>query len=71
MLARAPTYAAQPPSCDAIHEPKSAGGTIPFLVVGTGRRSLGGWPAVFAAELNLDAMLPREVESAIHLASRC
>jgi alkanesulfonate monooxygenase SsuD/methylene tetrahydromethanopterin reductase-like flavin-dependent oxidoreductase (luciferase family) len=57
---------------DAIHEPKSAGGHIPVLVGGNGPKVTWRLAARFADELNLDAMMPAEVEAALPvIRSRC
>lgn len=57
---------------DAIHEPKSAGGHIPVLIGGNGPRVTWRLAARFADELNLDALLPEDVERAMPvIASRC
>jgi alkanesulfonate monooxygenase SsuD/methylene tetrahydromethanopterin reductase-like flavin-dependent oxidoreductase (luciferase family) len=57
---------------DAIHEPKSAGGHIPVLVGGNGPKVTWRIAARFADELNLDAMMPEEVELAMPvIAARC
>jgi alkanesulfonate monooxygenase SsuD/methylene tetrahydromethanopterin reductase-like flavin-dependent oxidoreductase (luciferase family) len=57
---------------DASHEPKSAGGHIPILVGGNGPKVTWRLAARFADELNLDALLPEEVERALPvIASRC
>ena len=50
---------------DAIHEPVSAGGHIPVLIGGNGPNVTWRLAARFADELNLDAMLPRDVEAAL------
>lgn len=58
---------------DAIHEPKSlAGGPIPILVGGNGPNRTWRIAARFADELNLDAMTPAEVATALPvIADRC
>jgi alkanesulfonate monooxygenase SsuD/methylene tetrahydromethanopterin reductase-like flavin-dependent oxidoreductase (luciferase family) len=57
---------------DAIHEPKSAGDRIPVLIGGNGPTVTWRLAARFADELNLDALLPDEVERAMPvIASRC
>lgn len=57
---------------DAIHEPKSAGAHIPVLIGGNGPKVTWRLAARFADELNLDAMLPDEVERAMPvIAARC
>lgn len=57
---------------DAIHQPKSAGGHIPILVGGNGPKVTWRLAARFADELNLDALMPEEVERAMPLiAERC
>ena len=57
---------------DAIHEPKSAGGHIPVVVGGNGPKVTWRLAARFADELNLDAMMPTEVEAALPvIRSRC
>jgi alkanesulfonate monooxygenase SsuD/methylene tetrahydromethanopterin reductase-like flavin-dependent oxidoreductase (luciferase family) len=57
---------------DAIHEPKSAGGHIPVLIGGNGPKVTWRLAARFADELNLDAVLPAEVEAALPvIRSRC
>jgi alkanesulfonate monooxygenase SsuD/methylene tetrahydromethanopterin reductase-like flavin-dependent oxidoreductase (luciferase family) len=57
---------------DAIHEPKSAGGHIPVVVGGNGPKVTWRLAARFADELNLDAMMPAEVEAALPVVrSRC
>ena len=57
---------------DAIHEPKSAGGHIPVVVGGNGPKVTWRLAARFADELNLDAMMPAEVEAALPvIRSRC
>jgi alkanesulfonate monooxygenase SsuD/methylene tetrahydromethanopterin reductase-like flavin-dependent oxidoreductase (luciferase family) len=50
---------------DAIHEPKSAGGHIPIIVGGNGPKVTWRLAARFADELNLDALMPEEVEAAL------
>jgi alkanesulfonate monooxygenase SsuD/methylene tetrahydromethanopterin reductase-like flavin-dependent oxidoreductase (luciferase family) len=56
----------------AIHEPKSAGGHIPLLIGGNGPKVTWRLAARFADELNLDALLPEEVERAKPvIAARC
>ena len=57
---------------DAIHEPKSLGGRIPVLVGGNGPNVTWRLAARFADELNLDALLPEDIEAALPvIASRC
>jgi F420-dependent oxidoreductase-like protein len=57
---------------DAIHEPKSAGGHIPILIGGNGPKVTWRLAARFADELNLDALMPEEVERAMTtIAERC
>ena len=57
---------------DAIHEPKSAGARIPILIGGNGPKVTWRLAARFADELNLDAMLPDQVEQAMPvIAARC
>jgi alkanesulfonate monooxygenase SsuD/methylene tetrahydromethanopterin reductase-like flavin-dependent oxidoreductase (luciferase family) len=57
---------------DAIHEPKSAGGHIPVLIGGNGPKVTWRLAARFADELNLDSMMPAEVEAALPvIRSRC
>lgn len=57
---------------DAIHEPKSAGGHIPVLIGGNGPKVTWRLAARFADELNLDALMPDEVERAMPvIAERC
>jgi alkanesulfonate monooxygenase SsuD/methylene tetrahydromethanopterin reductase-like flavin-dependent oxidoreductase (luciferase family) len=57
---------------DAIHEPKSAGGHIPILIGGNGPKVTWRLAARFADELNLDALMPTEVEAALPvIRSRC
>ena len=57
---------------DAIHEPTSAGGGIPILIGGNGPKVTWRLAARFADELNLDALMPDEVERAMPvIAARC
>lgn len=57
---------------DAIHEPKSAGARIPIVIGGNGPKVTWRAAARFADELNLDALMPEEVERAIPvIALRC
>jgi F420-dependent oxidoreductase-like protein len=57
---------------DAIHEPKSAGGHIPILIGGNGPKVTWRLAARFADEVNLDALMPDEVERAMTtIAERC
>ena len=57
---------------DAIHEPKSAGGHIPVVIGGNGPRVTWRLAARFADELNLDALMPADVERAMPMiAGRC
>jgi alkanesulfonate monooxygenase SsuD/methylene tetrahydromethanopterin reductase-like flavin-dependent oxidoreductase (luciferase family) len=67
------TFAGRYASVDeAIHEPKSAGGHIPILIGGNGPNVTWRLAARFADELNLDALMPDEVERAMPvIASRC
>jgi alkanesulfonate monooxygenase SsuD/methylene tetrahydromethanopterin reductase-like flavin-dependent oxidoreductase (luciferase family) len=67
------TFAGQYASVDdAIHEPKSAGARIPVLIGGNGPKVTWRLAARFADELNLDAMMPDELEGALPvIASRC
>jgi alkanesulfonate monooxygenase SsuD/methylene tetrahydromethanopterin reductase-like flavin-dependent oxidoreductase (luciferase family) len=67
------TWAGRHASVDnAIHEPKSAGGHIPVLIGGNGPRVTWRLAARFADELNLDALMPDEVERAMPvIRARC
>ena len=57
---------------DAIHLPKSHGPAIPILVGGNGPKVTWRLAARFADELNLDALMPDEVEAAMPvIAERC
>jgi alkanesulfonate monooxygenase SsuD/methylene tetrahydromethanopterin reductase-like flavin-dependent oxidoreductase (luciferase family) len=57
---------------DAIHEPKAFGARIPILIGGNGPKVTWRLAARFADELNLDALMPEEVERALPvIASRC
>jgi alkanesulfonate monooxygenase SsuD/methylene tetrahydromethanopterin reductase-like flavin-dependent oxidoreductase (luciferase family) len=57
---------------DAIHEPTSAGARIPVLIGGNGPNVTWRLAALFADELNLDALLPAEVAAALPvIRSRC
>ena len=52
---------------DAIHEPTSAGSRIPVVIGGNGPKVTWRLAARFADELNLDALMPDEVERATPL----
>ena len=67
------TYAGRYASVtDAIHLPKAHGERMPILVGGNGPNRTWRLAARFADEVNLDALLPEEVEAALPvIASRC
>ena len=50
---------------DAVHEPNSAGGRIPVLIGGNGPKVTWRLAARFADELNLDALMPDEVDAGV------
>lgn len=57
---------------EAIHEPKGANGKVPIMVGGNGPKVTWRLAARYADELNLDALMPSEVEAALPvIASRC
>ena len=57
---------------DAVHEPKSFGARIPIVVGGNGPKVTWRLAARFADELNLDALMPEEIETALPvIADRC
>jgi alkanesulfonate monooxygenase SsuD/methylene tetrahydromethanopterin reductase-like flavin-dependent oxidoreductase (luciferase family) len=57
---------------DAIHEPTAAGARIPILIGGNGPKVTWRLAARYADELNLDALLPEEIEAALPIiAERC
>ena len=57
---------------DAIHAPTSAGARIPILIGGNGPKVTWRLAARYADELNLDALLPEEIEAALPIiAERC
>jgi alkanesulfonate monooxygenase SsuD/methylene tetrahydromethanopterin reductase-like flavin-dependent oxidoreductase (luciferase family) len=67
------TYAGEHASVhDAIHEPKACGERFPIVVGGNGPKVTWRLAARFADELNLDALLPEEIEAALPtIAGRC
>ena len=57
---------------EAIHEPKGAYAKVPIMVGGNGPEVTWRLAARFADELNLDALMPAQVEAALPvIASRC
>lgn len=57
---------------DAIHLPKAYGDPIPVLIGGNGPNRTWRLAARFATELNLDALMPEDVEAALPvIRSRC
>ena len=52
---------------DAVHEPKGFDGPVPILIGGNGPEVTWRLAARFADELNLDALMPAQVEAALPL----